>query len=136
MLSHDQQYIVDVGAQLSLRCEFYKSHFNLFDNPVQWKKSQYGEVSEINILGNVKEPFESTGRFQVTYDPSPPRYIMGLTIKSEYFVEHPSLTFPLKSSSRNIGLLSKSIRSDTMFYRSAQFKRIQEYLVDGNLAFM
>ena len=87
MLSHDQQYIVDVGAQLSLRCEFYKSHFNLFDNPVQWKKSQYGEVSEINILGNVKEPFESTGRFQVTYDPSPPRYIMGLTIKSEYLIE-------------------------------------------------
>ena len=84
MLSHDQQYIVDAGAQLSLRCEFYKSHFNLFDNPVQWKKSQYGEVSEINILGNVKEPFESTGRFQVTYDPSPPRYIMGLTIKSKY----------------------------------------------------
>ena len=84
MLSHDQQYIVDVGAQLSLRCEFFKAHFNLFDNPVQWKKSQYGEETELNILGNVREPFDSTGRFKVTYNPDPPRYTMELTIRSKF----------------------------------------------------
>ena len=83
MLSHDQQYLVDKGAELSLSCVFYKDNFNLFDNPIQWKKNQHGEVSEINILGNIKEPFDSTGRFEVTFDPLPPRYTMGLNIKSK-----------------------------------------------------
>ncbi len=84
MLSHDQQYIVDVGGELSLHCEFYKTQFNLFDNPVQWKKSQLGEVSELNILGNVKAPFDVTGRFQITYKPSSPRYVLGINIKGKY----------------------------------------------------
>ena len=83
MLSHDQQFVVSPGIQLSLRCEFYKDEFNLFDNPVQWKKHQYGEETEINIMSNIKAPFDSTGRFTVTYDPNPPRYTLGLSIKSE-----------------------------------------------------
>ena len=82
MLSHDEQMVVDPGAQLSLRCEFYKAQFNLFDNPVQWKKHQYGEAAELNMLGHVKEPFYSTSRFQITYEPTPPRYITALIIKS------------------------------------------------------
>ena len=97
MLSHDQLYTEDVGTHLSLRCEFYKAQFNLFDNPVQWKKMQYGEESEINMLGNVKEPYESTGRFEVTYTPSPPRYIMGLTIKGKRWFLLRSCSFLLFS---------------------------------------
>ncbi len=80
MLSHNQQYILDVGSQLTLRCEFYSDKFSLFENPVLWKKWQYGEESEINILGNIKEPFESTGRFKVTYQPDPPKHTVVLTI--------------------------------------------------------
>ena len=93
MLSHNQQYIVDPGAQLTLKCEFFKEKFSLFNNPVQWKKFQYGEESEINILGNIKEPFDSTGRFQVSYEPSAPRYTMALTIsgKCNYILHSLSL---------------------------------------------
>jgi len=80
MISTDQQYILDVGSQLTLSCEFQTDQFSLFDNPVQWKKVQHGEVSEINILGNIKEPFESDGRFSVTYRPSPPEHTLSLTI--------------------------------------------------------
>ncbi|KAK2144936.1 hypothetical protein LSH36_718g01017 [Paralvinella palmiformis] len=83
MLSHNQQYIIDPGSALSLSCVFYKDNFNLFDNPIQWKKIQYGDTSEINILGNIKEPFESTHRYEVTFDPQPPRYTMGLTVRSK-----------------------------------------------------
>ncbi len=84
MLSYDQQYIVDVGSRLTMKCEFYQDRFNLFDNPVQWKKIQYGEISELNILGNMKEPFISTGRFEVSYEPSEPTHTMGLTIRSKF----------------------------------------------------
>jgi hypothetical protein len=37
----------------------------------------------MNIMGNIKEPFESTGKFAVTFNPMPPRYMLELTISSE-----------------------------------------------------
>jgi len=34
-LSRGQQFVVDVGAALTLECEFYTDDFNLFDNPIR-----------------------------------------------------------------------------------------------------
>ncbi|KAK2158959.1 hypothetical protein LSH36_161g07000, partial [Paralvinella palmiformis] len=125
MLSHDKEYIVDVGAHISLGCEFYKNHFNLFDNPVQWKKSQYDEISEINILGNVKEPFDSTGRFHVTYDPSPPRHTMTLAIINMTEVDSGNYTCEVSApSSAELGIVKYTV------YVKAPVEDV--YIVQGN----
>ena len=86
MISQGQIYVLNAGDDVNLECCFYQQKFTLFQNPVQWKKIQYYEQTEINILGVVKEPFESTGRFSVGYEPSPPQYMMGLTIHSKYCI--------------------------------------------------
>ncbi len=61
----------------------YADDFDIFYSPIQWKKMQYHESSEMNIMGNIKEPFESTGKFEVTFTPLPPRYIMEFSISSK-----------------------------------------------------
>ena len=83
MLSTNQHYIVDQGEEIILHCQFSKTDFNLFSNPVQWYKSQFDETFELNILGNIREPFHKTGRFAVAYIAQPPRHTVVLTITSE-----------------------------------------------------
>ena len=83
MLSQGQMHIVNTGENLTLHCEFHAAYFNLFDNPVIWMKGQHHEMSEMNIMGNVKSPFKESDRFNVTFYPLPPRYVLGITIWSE-----------------------------------------------------
>lgn len=69
---------------MTLECEFYTDNFNLFDNPILWRKTQLGEQTQMNMMGNLMEPFSATKRFKVSFVPQPPRYVLSLSI-SGYF---------------------------------------------------
>jgi len=76
--------IVKAGETAKLECEFISETFGLFDNPVVWRKTQRLERSQINMMGNLMEPFASARRFRATYQPYSPRYVFGLTIESKH----------------------------------------------------
>jgi hypothetical protein len=80
MLTKGRAYFVSPGQQVQLVCEFYTDHFNLFDNPIVWRKTQLDETTQINMMGNLMEPFESSRRFHVTFTSTPPRYTLRLSI--------------------------------------------------------
>lgn len=83
MLSQGDVYVVNSGQTIDLHCEFYMEYFDLFDNPVIWKKTQRTEDSQINIMGNIVPPFLETDRFVVDFAQSHPRFDLKLTIKSK-----------------------------------------------------
>ena len=80
LLSRGQQFVVNVGAGVTLECEFYTDDFNLFDNPILWRKTQLAERTQMNMMGNLMEPFSATTRFKVAFEPQPPRYVLALAI--------------------------------------------------------
>ena len=84
MLTRGQMLIVKAGQTAKLECEFISETFSLFDNPVVWRKTQRVERSQINMMGNLLEPFASARRFRATYQPYSPRYVFGLTIESKH----------------------------------------------------
>jgi len=84
MLTQGRMLIVKAGEMAELDCEFISETFGLFDNPVVWRKSQRLEQSQINMMGNLMEPFASARRFRATYQPYSPRYVFGLTIESKH----------------------------------------------------
>ena len=86
MVTEGQMYVLNVGDDVTLQCEFQMDHFNLFYNPVIWLKIQYHESTEMNIMGNMKEPFASTGKFRVYFKPTPPIYVMGLSIQGRHVI--------------------------------------------------
>ena len=88
MLTRDQALDLDPGDDVSLQCQFYMDRFNLFYNPILWRKVQYEETHELNIMGNIKEPFDGAEKFKVSFNPLPPRYMLGLSIKSKYKYIH------------------------------------------------
>lgn len=92
MLSRGGMHVVNSGDAIRLSCEFYMENFNLFDNPVLWRKVQHQEEMQINMMGNILEPFESTRRFKVTFVPEPSKYVLGLyiTCKSKFCCTHGS----------------------------------------------
>lgn len=96
MLSRHHNFILDQGHNVTLQCDFHAPYFNLFDNPVIWKKNQFGEESDINIMGNIKQPFRSSGRFASQFVERPPRYQFELTIKRK---EKIKATFPDSNTS-------------------------------------
>ncbi len=83
MLTRGEIHVLNAGEDVTMECSFYTEDFDIFYNPILWEKIQYHESSEMNIMGNIKEPFESTGKFEVTFTPLPPRYIMELSISSK-----------------------------------------------------
>jgi len=88
MYSVSKSLSTDVGLErLELSCEFHSDVFNLFDNPVQWFKTQVNETTQINLMGNLMEPFAASHRFRVALLRTHPRYNLQLTIsgKSLYF---------------------------------------------------
>jgi len=85
MLNKGRAYFVSPGQQVQLVCDFYTDHFNLFDNPVVWRKAQLDEITQINMMGNLMEPFESSRRFRVTFTQTPPRYTLRLVIAGELY---------------------------------------------------
>ena len=84
MLTRGQMLIVKSGETAKLECEFVLETFSLFDNPVVWRKTQRLVQSQINMMGNLMEPFASARRFRATYQPYSPRYVFGLTIESKH----------------------------------------------------
>lgn len=83
LLSRSQIIILNHHENVSLECEFYTEQFNLFDNPILWRKSQLYEATQMNMMGNLMEPFASSfRRFKVNFLPQPPRYTLRLTISN------------------------------------------------------
>ena len=81
MLSNGQVMIVNAGETVRLDCEFQAdTQFNLFDNPVWWRKAQRHEETQVNMMANVLEPFESTRRFRVAFQSRDPDYKLSLFI--------------------------------------------------------
>lgn len=67
MLTHSHSLRLIIGESIQLGCEFHADHFNLFDNPVLWRKAQRQEQTQINMMGNLLEPFVSARRFRVAF---------------------------------------------------------------------
>jgi len=68
MTSRGHVLVLNAGQTLKMDCSFRADEFNLFDNPVLWKKSQRDELSQLNIMGNLFEPFLSSGRFELKFE--------------------------------------------------------------------
>jgi len=81
MLTKGRAYFVDAGQRLRLDCQFQMDTFNLFDNPVVWIKTQLDDRTQMNMMGNLVEPFESTQRFRVTFEAQRPDFTLGLLIE-------------------------------------------------------
>jgi hypothetical protein len=81
MLSRGQVFVVNAGETVRLDCEFQAdARFNLFDNPVWWRKAQRHEETQVNMMANILEPFESTRRFRVAFQSRAPDYKLSLFI--------------------------------------------------------
>jgi hypothetical protein len=75
-----------VGDDLKLECKFHAERFDLFHYPVLWIKNQWNEESQINIMGNINDPFLSTDRYSVDYlEGSASWFTLELSIKSKDF---------------------------------------------------
>ncbi len=72
--------MLNAGQSVELDCEFYAETFNMFKNPVVWRKHQRQELTEVNIMGNILQPFLAAGRFVVTFTANDPRYRIRLRI--------------------------------------------------------
>ena len=126
MLSKSQTWTLDAGQTAHLECEFIAGDFNLFDNPIIWRKRQQlrrrrtppaavsssssrglptagvqtggggkkteldedeqedeEEETQINMMGNLVEPFVSAQRFRPTFHHQRgTSYVFALTITS------------------------------------------------------
>lgn len=81
MLSVDKVHVVSGGASVLLECKFLADQYNLFDYPVLWRKTQLDEDTQVNIMGNINEPFLSSNRFEAIFSSSAPRYGLHLSIE-------------------------------------------------------
>ena len=84
MTSINQAFVINHGQSLEMLCEFRTYEFDMFDNPIVWKKYQRGEEYQINIMGNIFEPFLSTNRFEVAFAADVPRFCLALHVASTY----------------------------------------------------
>lgn len=84
MVSEGQVHVVNEGESVELECSFHADGYSLFSYPVLWRKIQRGEDTQMNIMGNINEPFASTNRFEVAFTSLAPRYKFELTILGEY----------------------------------------------------
>jgi len=88
MLSDSQVFVLNRGQSLEMLCEFSTNEFDIFDNPIVWKKLQRGDEHQINIMGNILEPFLSTNRFEVAFAADVPRFCLALHVASKsHFVD-------------------------------------------------
>jgi len=83
MTSESQVFVINHGQSLEMLCEFSTYEFDMFDNPIVWKKFQRGEEHQINIMGNIFEPFLSTKRFEVAFAADVPRFSFPLHVASK-----------------------------------------------------
>ena len=80
MISEGQVFVVNSGESVVLDCTFHADQYNLFDYPVLWRKMQRDEESQINIMGNINDPFVASNRFEVAFTATNPRYKLELSI--------------------------------------------------------
>lgn len=84
MLSSGHVTVADVDDTVEMQCRFDEladDRFNLFDNPVHWRKAQLGELTQMNMMVNLLEPFvEHQRRVIVSFSSHPPNYTMSLVI--------------------------------------------------------
>ncbi|ESO07836.1 hypothetical protein HELRODRAFT_184116 [Helobdella robusta] len=66
IITKSQTLRLSGGNNVLLPCEFLISRFDIFDNPVIWRKIQMDEDVEININSVMLEPFQDTHRFDAT----------------------------------------------------------------------
>ncbi|ELT89879.1 hypothetical protein CAPTEDRAFT_223749 [Capitella teleta] len=81
MITDGDLYVTNVGESLDLKCDFHADNFDLFHYPVLWLKTQTKEESQINIMGNINEPFLATDRYSVDFTEASPRFVLELHIK-------------------------------------------------------
>jgi len=72
LLSTDRHHIINVGDSLVLDCRFHAVNYNLFDYPVMWRKRQLDEDVQVNVMGNINDPFLAGHRFEATFKASGP----------------------------------------------------------------
>lgn len=80
MMTEGHVFVLNHGQTLDISCEFLTDDFDMFDNPVVWKKFQRQEETQINIMGNIFEPFLASNRFEVNFETNAPRYCLRLRI--------------------------------------------------------
>jgi len=102
MWTEGQVYVLHASQSVELECEFYADTFNMFKNPVVWKKHQRQEMTEINIMGNILPPFLATGRFVVAFDKHPPRYRMTLRITGTTTITTSTTTTTTDTNKRGV----------------------------------
>lgn len=86
LLTEEQVFVLNHGQTLDISCEFVTEQFDMFDNPVVWKKFQRQEETQVNIMGNIIDPLLATNRFEVTFDDAKPRYCLRLRIRSRRII--------------------------------------------------
>ena len=80
MISEGQVFVLNAGESVVLECNFHAEQYNLFDYPVLWRKVQRDEETQVNIMGNINDPFITTNRFEVAFSANTPRYRLELTM--------------------------------------------------------
>lgn len=73
-------YVLNAGDSIALECFFRADSYNLFDYPLLWRKIQRDEESQVNIMGNVNQPFLATTRYEVNFVAGPPIHRLNLCI--------------------------------------------------------
>jgi len=66
MLSKSQSWTLDAGQTAHLECEFIADDFNLFDNPIIWRKSQQIRRSPTTTPTSLV-PHGTTGSLPICY---------------------------------------------------------------------
>ncbi|ELU08171.1 hypothetical protein CAPTEDRAFT_208892 [Capitella teleta] len=80
MLTEGEVIISKEGDEVSLPCNFILENFSKFHNPILWHKHQRGEVTRVNMGGNVLSPFRATKRLHLAFRESSPRYSLELSL--------------------------------------------------------
>ena len=114
MFTAGRVLIANVGEPVQMECQFSSEDFNLFDNPMQWQKRQFFDDHQINMMGNILEPFVSTKRFQTSFEQIPPLYMLSLNLSSR-------CELVVYICLKNIGIFKKFARLFPLF----QFKIIK-----------
>jgi len=80
MVTEGQVHVLNEGQSVVLECSFHADGYSLFSYPVLWRKQQLDEDVQMNIMGNINEPFAATNRFEVAFTSLAPRYKFELSV--------------------------------------------------------
>jgi len=74
-------HTLEEQSSVEMKCQFVSDDFKLFDNPIVWRKRQGSEESQVNMMGNLLEPFAMTQRYKASYTPGGANHDFRLNIK-------------------------------------------------------